>query len=235
MYLNLVQLAESLGVPERRVEDWIRHDGLPHTSEQGRLLFDRAQVAQWAAERGLGAQVGFLSPAGTAAAGSVPAEAARLIQLLRTGGIWRGVTGATLPGLLDGLVARLPGATPAVRTMLSQRLRAPGGITWAPVGGGFALPHPSSRVALGRDSGSVAFVLMDEPVSLPEPPPDGAPVVRLVFFIAPSPRAHLELLGHLSRLITRGPLRALLEQAAPDDHLFAALAVNPPGTGPTPR
>ena len=52
MYLNLVQLAESFGVSERIVEGWIREEGLPHTPEGRVLLFDRAQVAQWAATRG---------------------------------------------------------------------------------------------------------------------------------------------------------------------------------------
>ena len=53
MYLNLVQLAESFGVSEKVVEGWIREEGLPHTPERRVLLFDRAQVAQWAATRGL--------------------------------------------------------------------------------------------------------------------------------------------------------------------------------------
>ena len=48
MYLNLVQLAESFGVSETVVEGWIRDEGLPHTPDRGRLLFDRAQVAEWA-------------------------------------------------------------------------------------------------------------------------------------------------------------------------------------------
>ena len=62
MYLNLTQIAESFGVSERMVEDWTRNESLPHTSDRGRLLFDRAQVAHWAEGRGLAAKVGFLSP-----------------------------------------------------------------------------------------------------------------------------------------------------------------------------
>src|SRR5947199_10856343 len=62
MYLNLIQIAESFGVSEKVVEDWIRREGLPHTPDRGRLLFDRTQVANWAAARGLAAQAGFLAP-----------------------------------------------------------------------------------------------------------------------------------------------------------------------------
>src|SRR5690349_14178367 len=147
MYLNLVQIAESFGVSGRVVEGWIRDEGLPHTPDRGRLIFDRAQVAQWAAERGLAAQAGFLAP-------ETPAFAtgARLEPLLRAGGIWRDVPGAELPARFERIVAALPGATPPMQQLLGQRLRAKGGINWAPVGGGFALPHLSARVALGRES-----------------------------------------------------------------------------------
>lgn len=219
MYLNLVQIAESFGVSEKVVEDWIRAEGLPHTPDRGRLLFDRAQVAAWAATRGLAAQAGFLAPGNPAFS-----TGCRLEPLLRAGGIWRDIPAAELPGVIDRVVAALPGATPPVRQMLAQRLRAKGGVTIAPVGGGFALPHPSTRIALGRDSGTVALVLLRDALPLTEPQVDDVPITRLLFFIAPSPRAHLDLLGRLSRLIARGPLRALLERGAGDEEIYQAAA-----------
>jgi PTS system nitrogen regulatory IIA component len=228
MYLNVVQIAESFGVTENVVEDWIRNDGLPHIPDRGRLLFDRAQVADWATAHGLAAQAGFLAPAASAVAGGWKLE-----PLLRAGGIWRDVALPQLTNVLGRIVAALPGATPPVRQLLAQRLSAVGGVTTAPVGGGFALPHMSTRVALGRDSGTVALVLLTEAMVLPEPPPDGVPVTRLLFFIAPSPRAHLDLLGKLSRALTRGPLRELIVRGAPDEEIFRALAASdvPPSSG----
>lgn len=219
MYLNLIQIAESFGVSERVVEGWIRRDGLPHTTDRGRLLFDRARVVQWAAEHGLAAQAGFLAPEplGTG-------HGCRLEPLLRAGGIWREVAAADVLGIFERVVAVLPAATPPVRQLLAQRLHQPGGITWAPVGGGFALPHTSTRVALGRDSGTLALVLLREPSGAAGPGPDGVPVTRLFFFIAPSPRAHLDMLGRLSRLLGRGPLRGLLDRGAGDGEVLGAVA-----------
>jgi len=219
MYLNVVQIAESFGVAENVVEDWIRNEGLPHIPDRGRLLFDRAQVADWATAHGLAAQAGFLAPATSAVAGGWKLE-----PLLRAGGIWRDVAQEQLTSVLGRIVAALPSATPPVRQLLAQRLRAPGGVTTAPVGGGFALPHMSTRVALGRESGTVALLLLKEPMALPEPPPDGVPVTRLLFFIAPSPRAHLDLLGKLSRALTRGPLRELIVRGAPDEEIYRVVA-----------
>lgn len=219
MYLNLVQIAESFGVSEKVVEDWIRLEGLPHIADRGRLLFDRAQVADWAAARGLAAQAGFLAP-------ETPAFAAgwRLEPLLRAGGIWREVAAADVPATFQRIVASLPGATPPVKKLLAQRLGAPGGFTLAPIGGGFALPHPSARVALGRDSGTLALLLLREPYPVGDVAPDTEPVTRLFFFIAPSPRAHLDLLGRITRLLVRGPLREQIVTGASDAVLFQTLA-----------
>lgn len=219
MYLNLVQIAESFGVSEKVIEDWIRAEGMPHIPDRGRVIFDRAQVANWAAQRGLATHAGFLAPA-------VPALAteARLEPLLRAGGIWRDVAATGVDDVFAKVVAALPGATPPVRQLLAQRLRAKGGVTLAPVGEGIALPHPSARIALGRDSGTVALLLLREPFPGGEPP-DGVPITRLFFFIAASPRGHLDLLARISRSLARGSLRELVRAGASDDEIFRAAAI----------
>jgi len=93
----------------------------------------------------------------------------------------------------------------------------------APVGRGFALPHPSTCITLGRDSGTVALLLLRDGLSLTEPLADDVPVKHLFFFIAPSPRAHLDLLARLSRSLGQGPLRELVEKGAPDQEIFQAV------------
>jgi PTS system nitrogen regulatory IIA component len=218
MYLNVIQVAESFGVEESVIEGWVRDEGMPHVPERGRLLFDRAQVATWAVERGLAAKVGFLAPEGAHAH-----RGRRIETMLRTGGIWRDVAPAEIPHVLETVVGRLPGATPSVRQLLVQRVRAPGGVIWAPVGGGLALPHLRAPVALGRESGVLALLFLREGLVSDEPAPDGLPVTRLVFFVAPSPRSHLELLAQLSGALTRGPLHRLLLDGAPDEEIFGAL------------
>jgi nitrogen PTS system EIIA component len=218
MYLNLIQVAESFGVSEKVVESWIHDEGMPCTPDRGRLLFDRAQVAEWAAERGLGARAGFLAPQKSALTSQL-----RVARLLRAGGIWRDVPAAEVANVFERIVSALPGATPPVRQLLGQRMRASGGVTMAPIGRGFALPHPAARITLGRESGTVALLLLRDALVLAEPPADGVPVARLFFFIAPSPRAHLDLLARLSRDLTGGSLRELVERSASDEEIFQAV------------
>lgn len=226
MYLNLIQIAESFGVSEKVIEGWIRDEGLPHTSDRGRLLFDRAQVTQWAAKRGLASQVGFLAPERSAFATGVSLEA-----LLHAGGIFRDIRASELPDVIERVVSALPAVNPSVRKLLVQRLSAHGGVTIAPVGGGFALPHPSTRITIGRDSGTLALICLRDPLRLTESAVDAVPVTRLFFFIAPSPRAHLDLLGRLGRLLSRGPARGLILGNAPDEAIFQAVAESDAAAG----
>jgi PTS system nitrogen regulatory IIA component len=218
MYLNLIQIAESFGVSEKVVNDWIRNEGLPCTPDRNRLLFDRSLVAEWAAARGLGAKAGFLAPDHATRAGGF-----RMDELLRTGGIWRGVRSPEVTGIFEQVVRTLPDVPKPVLDLITQRLRVPGGVVYAPVGGGFALPHPSSRISLGKNHGTMALLLMDEPFDSLEPTPDQRPIHRMFFFIAPSPRAHLDLLGRISRMLSRGPLRKCILDAAPDDQILEAM------------
>jgi PTS system nitrogen regulatory IIA component len=218
MYLNIIQLAESFGVEEGVVESWVRQEGLPAIADRDRLLFDRNLVVDWAAARGLAAKAGFL-----AAARSANLPSRRLEPLLRAGGIWRDVSAAAVRDVMETVVAKLPGATPPVRQLLAQRLRQPDGISWAAVGSGLALPHLRTPVALGRDAGTFAIFILREALVFNEPAPDDVPVTRLLFFVAPSPRAHLELLGLLSGALLRGGLRPPVMAAAADAEIFAAL------------
>lgn len=219
MYLNLVQLAESFGVSEKVVEGWIRDEGLPHTPDRRVLLFDRAQVAQWAATRGLAAKAGFLAE-------SAPAlgTAMKLEPMLRAGGIWRRVAAREVVDTMVAVAGRMNGITAAVRGLLETRLRAAGGVTYAPVGHGFALPHPAARITLGRESGVLAWIEVPEGVVIHEPHVDAAPVRRLWFFIAPSPRAHLDMVGRLSRMLLRPAWRDVLAGDAGDEEIFGVVA-----------
>jgi PTS system nitrogen regulatory IIA component len=219
MYLNIIQLAESFGVEENVVEGWVREDGLPAIEDRDRLLFDRRQVVDWAAARGLAAKVGFLAPDKSRMQG-----AHKLESLLRAGGIWRDVPAAGVLNLFADIVAKLPGTTPPVRQMLQQRLRVPNGISWALVGGGLALPHLRIPIALGHEGGIFAIVLLRDALAIHEPAPDQQPVTRLLFFIAPSPRTHLEMLARLSIALSRGNLRKLINDGVPDEEFFAAAA-----------
>jgi PTS system nitrogen regulatory IIA component len=86
------------------------------------------------------------------------------------------------------------------------------------------MPHPSARISLGRESGTIALLLLNEALTVAEPVPDTLPITRLFFFVAPSPRAHLDFLGRLCHLLSNGHLRGLIVRGAPDEEIFHAVA-----------
>jgi nitrogen PTS system EIIA component len=217
MYLNLIQVAESFGVSEGVVEGWARHDGLPFTPDRSRLLFDGAQVAQWAATRGLATKAGFL-----ARDQAERAARQKLGPLVRAGKIWRDVSSVDVPVVFERVVSSMKMVTPPILGLLGRRVREKGGVTMAPVGMGFALPHPRERLALGRDSGTIALLFLNDALKLDEPAVDDFPVRKLFFFISPSPRAHFDILASLSRGLRGGVLRTPVDDCAPDEKIFGA-------------
>lgn len=219
MYLNLIQLAESFGVSEAVVKDWVLKEDLPHVVDRDRLLFDRQEVADWAAARGLTKQVGFLLNAGPVLTSDMS-----LATLLQRGGIWRDVAAAEVYAAFAKVVGTLPNVAPAVLQVLIRRAAQPAAINMAPVGGGWALPHFATRPALGRESGTLALLLLREPLQLAEPPPDRAPIQRLLFFVAPNARAHLDVLARLGRILRTTALNERLSGGATDAELMALFA-----------
>ncbi|OPZ68636.1 MAG: Phosphoenolpyruvate-dependent sugar phosphotransferase system, EIIA 2 [Verrucomicrobia bacterium ADurb.Bin474] len=215
MYLNIIQIAESFGVSEKVIQDWIQNDGLPCIHDRNRLVFDRARVAEWAAEHGLGKQAGFLSPQA-----SSPAATINLRNLLEIGGIWRDIPASEVMPIFERALASMHGVSSTILSYMRQRIQAPGGITYAPIGDGIALPHPSTRTALGKDSGIIALLLLREPFPYKDPTPDDGPILRMLFFIAPSPRAHLDMLAGLSRKLASGPLKKRILEGAADDQIL---------------
>jgi nitrogen PTS system EIIA component len=221
MYLNVVQIAESFGVSESVVLDWIRDNGLPHVADRGYLLFDRAQVANWAAGHGLTAQAGFL-----ASEKGIFKTEFTLERMLRAGGIWREVPGssATVTEIFERVVNGLTRVSTPARALLGQWLRAERGITISAAGGGFALAHFRSQVTVGRDSGVLALVLLRDALSLADAPVDTIPVTSLFFFVPPSPRAHLDILGRLGRVLASDSLRDRIATRAADEEILRAVA-----------
>ena len=64
--------------------------------------------------------------------------------------------------------------------------------------------------------------MLREPLEFTEPRVDDVPVTRLFFFMAPSARGHLELLGRLSRSLACEPLLAAVSGPASDEEIYRA-------------
>jgi PTS system nitrogen regulatory IIA component len=219
VYLNLIEVAESFGVSEKVVEEWIQHKALPYVMDRGRLLFDRARVADWAGSHGLTARTGFLAPEE-----GVFGETLALAPLLARGGVWRDIAAEDVLSVFEKIILSLPKLSSNEQRLLTQRIHSEKGIVWAPVGKGFALPHFSTRISLGHDKGFIALVFLKEAFTFCEATPDNEPIKRLIFFVPPFPRAHLGILARLNRLIAQGHLAQLDEKEASTEEWIEAFS-----------
>ena len=218
MYLILQEVAESFGVSEGTVESWIRDENMPSVIDRDLRLFKRDDVVAWAEAHGLAATAGFLAK-------ESPSAGFKLSALLRAGGIYRDVAAADVRATMAEIAARMPGVTGHISKLLATRIQSPEGVVWAPAGRGFALPNLSARVTLGRDAGLLALLLTSEPLELVDPPEDRVPVTKLLFFISPTPRGHLDLLARLTHLLHDTGFLAAVEQDGNDDDIHRTVAV----------
>lgn len=216
MYLNVVQLAQSFGVSENTIEEWVRHEKLPHTHDQGRLIFDRQQVADWAAARGYTNQAGLLVES---SASRVDVSRLDLAEWLGRGGVHRDVVGASLPDVLAAVTQTMTGLAPAFAAVLAQRARRADAVSMTGVGHGWALPHLATRLALPGAGGTAALLFLRAPIELDPPPTDRVPVERMLFFVAPTARLHLEVLARLGELLSDADARSALVASAADETL----------------
>ena len=217
MHITLQQITESFGVSEATVKDWVERQSLPHALDRGRLLFNREEVRAWARQRGFEARSGFLSKELAAAEGNSSLEA-----LLRTGGIHRDTPAKEVRTALAEVIDAAPGLSTAIRQLLKNQIHSPDRLIWAPAGHGYAMPHLKARVALGRNAGIVALVLLKEPLQMDGSPVDDIPVRRLLFFIPPSPREHLDLLARLAHLARCEAFAHCLETKPDDEKIYQA-------------
>ena len=70
----------------------------------------------------------------------------------------------------------------------------------------------------------MALICLRDSLPVTESGVDHVPVTRLFFFVAPSPRAHLDILGRLGKLLRSGPARELLLSDTADETIFKVVA-----------
>ena len=126
--------------------------------------------------------------------------------------------------VLERIARALPAATPPVRNLLAQRLRQPSGITWAPVGGGFALPHPSARDLAGTRRRHGRADLPARPAAADRVPSWMTCRSHGCSSSSRRRRARTSTCSvGLGRFLSTGPLRELALAGASDDEIFDAV------------
>lgn len=207
MKLSVREAATHLGVDEATVRRWINQRGLPVHQVSERLYLNPVELWEWAVENGIPVSRKLLDEARTAD------EVGPLHTLLRSGGVFHDVPGATKPEVLRAIVDRLPLPPEQDREFLLGVLEAREAMGSTGVGDGIAIPHVRNPIVLHIEQPFVTLCLLRNPVDFGAV--DGQPVYALFIVVSPTVPAHLKILARLGFVLRDDDLRRMLRAGAP--------------------
>ncbi|HEX7018964.1 MAG TPA: PTS sugar transporter subunit IIA [Gemmatimonadaceae bacterium] len=207
MKLSVREAATHLGVDEATVRRWINQRGLPVHQVSERLYLNPVELWEWAVENGIPVSRKLLDEARTAD------EVGPLHTLLRAGGVFHDLPGASKAEVLRAIVDRLPLPPEQDREFLLGVLEAREAMGSTGVGDGIAIPHVRNPIVLHIEQPFVTLCLLRNPVDFGAV--DGQPVYALFIVVSPTVPAHLKILARLGFVLRDDELRRLLRAGAP--------------------
>lgn len=232
MTLTARQVAAMFEVSERTVERWIRDDGMPHQLVHGRELFHRAEVLEWANERGI--RIAKDAPTSVRSG----ARAQSFSDALEVGGVHYNVRASDRESLLRAVIEKLPLEDEGDADVLFELMLAREKTGSTGVGDGIAIPHVRSPIVLPVEQAAVSLCLLQNPVDFDAI--DGKPVHTVFTIVSPTVRAHHSILARLSGLmhdpefrgavLDRAPAQQILSAARRAESRFAAVPLEENGT-----
>jgi nitrogen PTS system EIIA component len=212
MDLSVREVARLLGVTEQTVHRWLRERAIPVHRLHDQPRFNRVEIQEWAAARGLRLSPEMPGPAG-------PSQAATsLREAIERGGVYFDLAGESPSDVLEA-VTRLPGIPDGVdRALLRQLLVGREALTSTGIGDGIAIPHPRDPLVVRVQEPIVLACFLEHPVDFGAV--DGAPVRVLFTILSPSVRVHLQLLSRLSYVLHDRALMKLLQEPCTGEALL---------------
>ena len=217
MQLTVRAAAQFLGVSETTLYRWLRRGEVPAQRIDDQYRFDRVELLEWAASRGIRVPAEMLLERN-----APPLEAPTLAEVVTTGGVHLHVAGTDKPAIFRAMVELLPLPAEIDRDFLYQVLLSREAIGSTGFGNGIAIPHPRNPIVLQAARPAVAICYLERPIDFDAL--DGKPVHTLCTLVSPSIRTHLHLLAVLAAVIQDPAMRARLEARTPAAELIPAIA-----------
>jgi PTS system nitrogen regulatory IIA component len=229
MTLTVREAAKLLGMTEKEVYGFINDHTIPVRKINDQYRFNRAELLEWATERGLRVSVSQFP----AAAEDTGAPMPRFSDALTHGGVHAHVEGTDRDTVLRAVVKRMPVAAED-RDLLVDVLVAREALGSTGLGDGIAIPHVRMPVVLHVEEPSITLSYLDHPVDFFAI--DGKPVHTVFSIVTPTIRSHLHLLSRLAAALHDKRFRgAVTRKAEAAEILVEARRVEESFTDPPPR
>jgi PTS system nitrogen regulatory IIA component len=210
--LALRDAAKLLGVSEKTVRSWIRHDGMPAHRVSDQVRFSRAELLEWATAHGH-------PVAGDLFAEAPSADNPSLADALAAGGVHHGLAGADREAALRALVERMRLPPDVDRAFLLHVLLAREAMQSTAIGDGIAIPHVRNPIVLHVEQPMITLGFLDAPVDFGAL--DGRPVHTLFAVVSPTVRAHLHLLSRIAFALRDPAFRDVIRRRGGEDEVVA--------------
>jgi nitrogen PTS system EIIA component len=214
MKLTVRDVGKLLSVSEKFVLQWIEEDELPAYRVNGQYRFNRADLMEWASSRKMKLSSDLFSQETGSAQASLMADA------LGAGGILYGIVGENRDAVMASVVQGLKLPPDVDRNSLLNVLLARENLASTGVGDGIALPHVRNPIVVPVSHPQATLCFLAHPVDFGAL--DGKPVQILFVLVSPTIRLHLRLLSRLAFALRDAEFKAMLDQRAPAETIFAA-------------
>lgn len=225
MQLGVRDVARILNVSEKSIYRWIQSGQLPAYRVNDQYRFNRAELLEWATVRkiNVSAEI-FREPDAT------PDLLPDLGESIEAGGIFYRMEGHDKESALRSVVNVMKLPPDMDRELLLRVLLARESMASTGVGEGIAIPHVRNPIVLSVNRPAICLCFLEKPVEFDAI--DGRPVHTLFTLVSPTVRIHLYLLSRIAQAL-RTPVfkEVVLRQAAREEILAAARAVQPAGAG----
>jgi PTS system nitrogen regulatory IIA component len=213
MELNVRDVATLFGVPEKRIQEWIKAKGLPTHRIGGQHRFHRAELLEWATARQvpLASEI-FAEPEN----GSVRLPG--LADALQAGGIFHVKGVSDRPSALQAILRHMPLPEEADREFLLEMFLAREALASTGIGDGIAIPHVRNPIVLQVPKAMITLCLLPEPVEFGAL--DGQPVHSLFSMISPTVKTHLHLLSRLAFALSHTGFKQVVNYHASSEQIL---------------
>jgi Phosphotransferase system mannitol/fructose-specific IIA domain (Ntr-type) len=148
-------------------------------------------------------------------------DAAELIRMIQTGGVYYNISGANPAAVFADAVGQLvlpPGVDPK---LLCCGLCEREGLMTTSIGNGIAIPHPRTPLVSSNADERIYVCFLDKAVSFDAM--DGKLVYVLFIILSSGSRSHLKALSGLSYLFQQDSFRKVLQEKPTTEELVTAI------------
>ncbi len=215
MDLRVRDVATLFGVPEKRIQEWIKEKGLPTHRIGGQHRFNRAELLEWSTARQvpLATEI-FAEPED----GSMRLPS--VADALQMGGVFHLDGVSDRLSVLQAIIRNMPLPPDTDREFLLEMFLARETLASTGIGDGVAIPHVRNPVILQVPRALITLSLLAEPIEFGAL--DGKPVHSFFSMISPTVKTHLHLLSRLAFALSHREFKQTVTYGATVEQILTA-------------